>query len=281
MDTPITTSSSVGSKTVNTSFSGAIPANYDEYLGPMFFESYAIEVGKRMTALQPSSVLELACGTGRVTRRLLDACAPGGKLIATDISPAMLEEARSNVPSANIEWNTVDATTLPYADSSFDAIVCQFGIMFVPDRVQAYSEAHRALKPGGTLLVSSWDALEFNPVAQIAENLLHEYFPNDTPRFYTLPFAYNDKSVMRSELMQSGFSDIMIERVNLEGTNSSAEAAATGLLEGNPVIGEILARDPNALPTMKQRLADNLAARFGHGEIVVPQQAWFITARRS
>ena len=280
MNTPITTTNVEG-KTINISFSGAIPANYDEYLGPMFFEPYAIEVGKRIAALRPSSVLELACGTGRATKYLVDACAPGGKVTATDINPAMIDEARRKVPSDRVEWNTVDAMTLPYADSSFDALVCQFGIMFVPDRVQAYSEAHRVLKSGGTLLVSSWDGLEFNPIPQIAEKLLHEYFPNDTPQFYTIPFAYNDKSVMRSELMQAGFSDITIERVNLEGTNRSVEAAAIGLLEGNPVNGEILARDPNALSVLKQRLGHDIAARFGQGEIVIPQQAWFMTARRS
>jgi len=280
MEAPITTTSNVGGRTINTAYSGSIPENYDKYLGPLFFEPYAIEVGTRIAALRPLAVLELACGTGRVTKHLLAACAPGGKVIATDINPAMLSEARRNVPSSTIEWNTVDAVALPYADASFDAIVCQFGVMFLSNRVKAYSEAHRVLKPGGTLLVSSWDALEFNPIEQLTDALLHEFFPEDTPQFYSIPFAYNNESVMRRELQQSGFSDISIERVKLEGSGSSPEDAAIGLLEGIPVVGEILARDPTALPIMEKRLASDIAARFGRGKIVAPMQAWFITARR-
>lgn len=271
----------VRGKAVNTTFSGDIPANYDRYLGPLFFEPYAFEVGRRIATIRPSRLLELACGSGRVTKRLCESLEGVGVVTATDISPAMIEEARRNVSADNVEWNVVDAMDLPYPDNSFDAVVCQFGIMFVPDRVRAYMEARRVLKPGGTVLVSSWDSLEANPIAQPPNELLHQFFPDNTPRFYEIPFSYNDESIMRHEFKDAGFEEVTIELVQHEGSNESAEDAAIGLLEGNPVIREIQERNPGALPEMKRQLADRIAARFGRGHIAVPLSAWYMTAKKS
>jgi ubiquinone/menaquinone biosynthesis C-methylase UbiE len=270
----------IGGKTITFSFSGSIPENYDEYLGPLIFEPYALDIAGRISALQPATILELACGTGRVTKYLRSASSAGATLTATDLNPAMLEVAKRHASADNVSWGVVDAGALPYEADSYDAIVCQFGIMFVPDRVQAYAEARRVLKPGGTLLISSWDAIEYNPIFHIAQKRIVRFFHEHIPTFYRIPYSYHNEQVMHDELTQAGFTDFTIERVTLEGTSPSAEAAAKGLLEGNPVVGEIAAQGPDAMPMIFDDLVADIKEEFGSGELKVPLQAWVMTAKK-
>jgi SAM-dependent methyltransferase len=145
-------------------FSGNIPANYDNYLGPLFFEPFALEVAARIRPLQPAALLEIACGTGRVTRHLPSNLPAGADIVATDINPEMLAYAQKMMPEGNsIIWDIADAVSLPYRNESFDCILSQFGVMFYSDRPQAYAEALRTLKPGGTFVFTVWDTLRFNP----------------------------------------------------------------------------------------------------------------------
>jgi ubiquinone/menaquinone biosynthesis C-methylase UbiE len=166
----------------NISFSGSIPTYYDADLGPMFFEPYATEMALGIKDLKPSSILELACGTGRLTKFLpLTLAKKGGTLIATDINPAMLEHAKHTVAWRDIDWKVVDAMELPYGDDLFDVVTAQFGVMFYPDKRIAYKETCRVLRPGGSFIFSAWDSLAHNPIAQLTSELITEFFPVDTP----------------------------------------------------------------------------------------------------
>lgn len=273
--------STTGSKTLNIAFEGDIPENYDEYLGPIFFEPYALDIAKRIRKLQPTTILELACGTGRVTNHLHAAGTPDAKVTATDLNPAMLEVAKRNVTAPNITWGVADAGALPYEANSYDALVCQFGIMFVPDRVKAYSEARRVLKPGGTMIVSAWDTVETNSIALTMQRRITKFFDGNSPKFWAIPFSYFDEAVMRSDVRQAGFTDVSIETVSLEGTSPSANAAATGLLQGNPVVGEIKAQGPDALPKLIEQLTEDIKAEFGDHDLKLPLRAKIITAKKS
>ncbi len=158
--------------TQNAAFVGSIPENYDRYLGPVLFDPYAADLVSRLNVSADASVLELACGTGIVTRRLRDRLGSEVRLIATDLNDAMLSyAARKFKPEDAIEWKQADAADLPFADQSFDAVVCQFGLMFVPDKERALSETYRVLKPGGTFLFNVWDAIEYNELAHIAHTM--------------------------------------------------------------------------------------------------------------
>jgi ubiquinone/menaquinone biosynthesis C-methylase UbiE len=119
----------------NAAFTGSIPANYDRYLGPVLFEPYAAELVSRLNVSEDACVLELACGTGIVTGRLFERLGPKAKLVATDLNDSMLQYAAAKLGSeTSVEWKEADATDLPFADRSFDAVVCQFGLMFFPEK---------------------------------------------------------------------------------------------------------------------------------------------------
>lgn len=263
---------------MNTAFSGSIPGNYDRGLGPMFFEPFAEKLGTRVAALAPDSVLELACGTGRLTRHLVRLLPADTRIVATDVNPAMLLFAQQAIADARLEWNTLDAVSLPYPDASFDVVVAQFGVMFYSDRVEAYREALRVLKPGGRLLFTCWDKLGMNPAARITQQVVSRFFPVDTPAFYTVPFAYHDRLLIREEVLIAGFQRVQLDLMALTGHSDSATSAARGLLEGSPIHTAIMDREPEALPAMREMLAADLAAEFGEGSMEVPLSAWMVEA---
>ena len=263
---------------VSTAFSGSIPQHYDSGLGPMFFEPFAQHLGERIAELAPATVLELACGTGRLTRHIAQRLSPITRIVATDVNPAMLHFAQEAISDPRIEWNTVDAVVLPYADASFDLVVAQFGVMFYSDRVAAYRETLRVLRPGGRLLFTCWNELAMNPAARITQEVVKRSFPLDTPAFYTVPFSYFDRGLIREEVLSAGFATANMDLANLTGHANTANDASRGLLEGSPIHTAILDRDPNALPIMRKELTSELAATFGTTELRVPLSAWVVEA---
>lgn len=260
-------------------FSGNIPVHYDQYLGPLFFEPFAEQLAERISRVAPLSVLELASGTGRLTVHLPNVSAPGASIIASDINPAMISFGKTKTPDT-IEWMEIDAVTLPFKDETFDYVVVQFGVMFYSDRLQAFKEAKRVLKPGGTFLFSCWDSLANNPVPSIVNDVLHRLFPIDTPAFYTLPFSYHDRQQITNDLKEAGFNQTNIELLQLSGYSESAEAAAKGAIMGTPTITAIEQRDEEAGFYVQQKVAELISERFGTGEINVPLQAYVVTSQK-
>ena len=143
-------------------FAGSIPRIYDTHLVPLIFEPYAADLVARLALRPLARVLEIAAGTGVVTRQLASVLAPHVAVVATDLNQAMLDEAAARGTSRPVEWRQADAMQLPFPDGSFDAVVCQFGVMFFPDKPKALSEARRVLKPGGVFLFNVWDRIEEN-----------------------------------------------------------------------------------------------------------------------
>lgn len=256
------------------SFAGAIPENYDRYLGPYIFEPYAIETAARVPS-DSRRILEIACGTGRVTRHLRK-CVPQAKLTATDLNPDMLAVARKRLAVDDIGWQTADAQDLPFGDSGFDTVVCQFGLMFVPDQPKAMREMYRVLRPGGRLLCSTWDKLANNPSFDMADQQAAAYFPGEPPRFFRHPFSLYEESVLSSLACDAGFNDVKVTALAMMCTAESAEGVATGMLDGSPMNAQIMARDPSLLPVMKASLADAMAREFGTAPMRSPMRAWYI-----
>ncbi len=173
-------------------FTGSAPEYYDRDMGPVIFDGYAADLAHRAAAHNPKRVLEIAGGTGLVTRHLRGLLPEGAHLTATDIDPPMLDVARTKFrPGEQIMFQTADAFALPFLDGAFDAVVCQFGVMFFPDKAQSYREAHRVLAPGGRYLFNVWDSHRHNPFARITHELVQQLFPSDTPSFYRVPFGYS------------------------------------------------------------------------------------------
>ena len=237
-------------------FAGSIPALYHDHLGPLLFEPYARDLAARAAALRPARILETAAGTGIVTEALLRAF-PEAEIVATDLNQAMLDVAAGRIASPRVEFRQADAQALPFADASFDAVVCQFGVMFFPDRIGAYKEARRMLAPGGRFLFNVWDSLDRNPVSKAVAETVAGLFPDDPPSFLSrTPFGYHDPARIEADLKAAGFTGIESETVGLRSAVPSARAAAIGLTHGSPLRAEIEAHGEGAL----ERAADAVAA---------------------
>jgi SAM-dependent methyltransferase len=261
-------------------FAGSIPALYERHFVPLIFVPYAEDLARRVAEGGPADVLENAAGTGALTRALAAALPTGARLVATDLNQAMLDEAAARQPPGRpVEWRQADMTALPFPDASFDAVACQFGVMFVPDKAAAYAEARRVLRPGGRFLCNVWDRIEANEFAACAQEALRERFPDDPPLFMTrTPHGYNDPDRIRNELGRAGYADVSIEVVEHVSRAPSARDAATGYIQGSPWRGEIEARDPAGLEAATAHVAEALAGRFGRGPIEGKISALVITA---
>ena len=257
----------------NVIFAGAIPENYDRFLGPVIFAPYAEDLASRLKGKKFERVLEIACGTGIVTRRLRDALPASTELVATDLNTDMFEFAKRKFEKGeNVRWQQADACALPLADGSFEAVICQFGFMFVPDKAAAMRESYRVLRNGGLFLFNVWDSFDANPFADIANSTIASFFDRDPPKFYQIPFSLHDSDQVRELLRNAGFEKIepFVETKPC-GANSAREFA-TGLIRGNPVGAEAEERgvDPKKLI---EAVAKQLAQRFGAAPFKSTMQA--------
>lgn len=263
----------------DTSFTGSIPDLYDRYLGPILFEPFALDTAERFRGFA-GSILETAAGTGRVTRALA-AAAPAAAITATDLNPPMLDRAQTLVAAPNVRWRQADAQDLPFEDRSFDAMVCQFGVMFLPDKPRAFAEARRVLRPGGRFVFSVWADLEANEISAALQDILDHLFPDDGPQFLPrAPFGWNDPAAIRAALAAGGFPSADIETVSRMTVADSAAQFAIGQCLGSPLRAEIEARRPGAAEAVVEEVTRALAGRFGSGPIRTKAEALLVTVRR-
>jgi ubiquinone/menaquinone biosynthesis C-methylase UbiE len=261
-------------------FEGSIPALYDRYLGPVLFEPYAADMAERVARLSPARILETAAGTGRVTRAIARAL-PNLPIVATDLNQPMLDHAAANIAAPNVTWRQADAQTLPFEDGGFDAVVCQFGVMFFPDKAKAYGEARRVLKPGGRFIFSVWDCIEANEVAGLTAQAVADLFPRDPPGFLArTPHGYYDHAAIQSALERAGFARVELETLPKRCRAASPRDPAIGFCQGSPLRTEIEARDKGLLEKATDAAAQAIARRLGPGPIDGRMQAHVITATR-
>lgn len=263
--------------TVASNFVGSVPEFYESGLVPVIFEDYARDLAKRVVKCKPASVLELASGTGVLTRLLRDGLDKKLQIIASDLNEPMLDVARKKFKSGEaVTFQAIDAMDIPLEDGAVDAIACQFGVMFFPDKVQSYREAYRVLKPGGHYIFNAWDAHEYNPFAAIAQGIVEKEFPDNPPGFYHVPFHYHDAKVMKKEMKAGGFSSVKVKRNRFTKKVRSLEGFATGLVHGNPLAEEVLARggDPEDLAA---KILGAFETEFGSNENKMPLSAYIVT----
>lgn len=259
-----------------THFAHATPELYDRHMGPLLFEPYAKIVAERAALLRPDCILETAAGTGIVTRALHRAV-PQAQIIATDVNPVMLEVAVQRPGSDRVSFQPADAQDLPFADASFDLVVCQFGVMFFPNKVRANEEARRVLRSNGHYLLVSFDRLELNPVPQTAGNAVAALFPDNPPEYMERgPFSYVDPALIEDDLVAAGFTHIKLETVAVT-SRVSARDAAKGMVLGSPFRAEIERRDPSGLDRALNAATAALARWDGND---APMSAHVVTATK-
>jgi ubiquinone/menaquinone biosynthesis C-methylase UbiE len=261
-------------------FAGSIPELYDTYLVPLIFVGFAEDIARRVAALAPTVILEIAAGSGVVTRALAPKLAPDAHFVATDLNQPMLELAVERQDAdVRIKWRQADALALPFDEASFDVVCCQFGVMFYPDRVAGYREAKRVLKPGGCFVFNVWDRIEENVFANDVTNALAEMFPNNPPRFMArTPHGYHDVSLIRNELERAGFSNITIETRSEDSCAPSPRHVAIAYCQGTPLRNEIEARGADKLHAATEHAAAAVAKRHGNGEVRAKIQGLVVTA---
>lgn len=258
-------------------FAGSIPEFYDRCLGPFLFEPYAEDLAGRAATRGARHILETAAGTGIVTAALARAL-PEAEIVATDLNPDMLRVAARKLDSPRVTFVPADAQALPFPDSGFDLVVCQFGAMFFPDRIAAYREARRVLRPGGTFLFNVWDRLEANPASQAVSDAVASLFPDDPPGFLRrVPFGFHDKSAIDADLRAAGFTAVEAQTLG-KRSRGSARDLAPGLCQGSPLRAEIEARAPDRLDEATEAALAALVRL--HGDPVdAPMSAHILTAR--
>jgi SAM-dependent methyltransferase len=267
---------------VDKEFVGSIPALYERYVVPLIFESYAADLANRLHSRSPSRVLEIAAGTGVVTRALASALPGTAAIIATDLNQAMLDHATALGTRRPVEWRQADAMDLPFHDEEFDAVVCQFGAMFFPDKPKAFAEAHRVLKRGGVFIFNVWDRISENEFADTVTTALESVFPGDPPRFLArTPHGYHEPAAIKRDLANGGFrSSARIATLAERSRAQSAAEPAIAYCQGTPLRNEIEARDASRLAEATDVAARAIAQRFGPGSVDGKIQAHIVEIER-
>jgi ubiquinone/menaquinone biosynthesis C-methylase UbiE len=261
-------------------FTGSMAEIYDTHLVPLIFECYAADLASRAAAMAPDAALEIAAGSGVLTRALGDTLRPDTRQVATDLNAPMLDQAASvQADPGRVEWRTADAMDLPFAAESFDMVACQFGVMFFPDRVKAYAEARRVLQPGGSFIYNMWDRIEENDFAHVVTCALADCFPTDPPRFLArTPHGHHDPSQFEAELREAGFNDVTVEAVDDVSVASGPEIPAIAYCRGTPLRSEIEDREGPDLEQATAYAAAAIADRFGTGRVEGRVRGFVITA---
>ena len=257
-------------------FTGEDAEYYDQYLGPILFEPYAKYLAAQIDTTHLHSVLEIACGTGRVTRHIRKALPASVKLIASDISNDMLNVARREVEADGIEFKTEDAQNLSFPDNSFDLVICQFGMMFLPDKTKGFEEIFRVLKPGGKFMCLTWDDTSNIPLCKLTVNdlVLPLFQDEDTTRFF-VPFALHDPVKLENWMSTAGFKNVEVKNVVLQSGPHEPDNVVQGLFRKHMLGKEVKAKDPSAFEPIAKKFEEEIPRRFGSDHPTFKLSAFF------
>jgi ubiquinone/menaquinone biosynthesis C-methylase UbiE len=263
-------------------FGATIAEVYESHLVPLLFEPYAAIAAERVAELRPRRILEIAAGTGVLTRALSARMPEAVEIVASDLNQAMLDRAMAAGTARTVQWRQADALALPFADATVDAVVCQFGAMFFPDKPRAFAEARRVLASGGTFLFSVWDRLDENEFADAVNAAMAARYPEDPPSlFRRVPHGYFDRAAIAADLRAAGFAEpANFVTIAARSRANSPLAVAVALCEGTPLRTEIEARSNGDVAATTHYVADALARRFGEATVDGKMQAHLVSVGR-
>jgi SAM-dependent methyltransferase len=246
----------------------------------MDFAPHAARLAKHARATAPRRVLETAAGTGALTRELARILPVDVSITATDLNEPMMSLAQSKLGNGRILWRQADALDLPFGDAEFDVVVCQFGVMFFPDKQQGFHEALRVLRPGGHFLFNVWGSFEANSESplRIAARIVGAILDRDPVSLLSSP--YHDQGIIRSDLGAAGFVHVAVETASAPSRAASAHEAATIVCHGSRLRTHIDESDPTLLEEITGAVTEALRSRFGAGPVEGTTQALMLTAQR-
>ncbi|MBL7813161.1 MAG: methyltransferase domain-containing protein [Bacteroidetes bacterium] len=258
-------------------FDAEVAQRYDTFMGPFVFEPFAVDMAQRVLKSGAENILEIACGTGRVTRHLAAGLPAQGRITATDISEPMLQVGRNALPDARISWLVARAEALPFADDSFDAVVCQFGLMFFEDRKTALHEMWRVLKPGGILCFNTWNRRDYCKAIDISRNTIATFFPGGEPENSNLPFSMYDPEAFQEWMQQAGFENTEIQLLEKTGVSPTARDAATGMVTANHLYHFIRKQGKEMELRILDAVTAELSLKLGDAPLQSPLSAWVVS----
>lgn len=263
----------------DSAFTGSIPDLYETHLVPALFAPYARDLAARLARHDGRDLIELAAGTGAVTREVAAVLGAEQRLVATDLNQAMLDVAAARLGDARVSYQAADAMALPFADHSFDLALAQFGVMFFPDRVAAHREVRRVLRPGGHYLFNVWNRLEDNLASLVVHQAVVDLVGKDAPDFIArVPFGYNDPAQIRQDLEAGGFGEVEIERVDFEQPDTVLPGLVAGMCRGSPLAAAMAAWPADLLDAVEAASQQRLADCVRRGPVTM--SALVVTARR-
>ena len=250
-------------------FTGEDAENYDTYLGPILFEPYGQFIALQVAAEKPGSVLEIACGTGRVTRQLRKSLPATAKLIASDISGDMLAVAKRELDGHDIEFKVEDAQSLSFPDNSFDLVICQFGMMFLPDKQKGFNEIYRVLKPGGKFMCLTWDNMLNIPICKLIFNdlVVPLFHDEDTTRFY-VPFSMHNPQQLKDWMQNAGFTSTEVDTIVLNSGPHEVKNVVDAYFRKHMMGKEVMAKDPSAFEPIAREFEEEIGRQYGAADPV-------------
>jgi ubiquinone/menaquinone biosynthesis C-methylase UbiE len=263
------------------SFGGSVAEYYDRFLGPLLFEPFAADLAGRINGEDLRAVLEVAAGTGRLTRHLSSRLSASAQLVATDINEAMLETAKERVKGTKISWRVADAAHLPFDEASFNLVVCQFGVSFFSDRPSAFREIYRVLRPGGIFLFNTWQSMENNPRMLPMKKAFREVLGAAADEFLKrTPYGFYDQSLIRQLMMDAAFKDVTIEVVARNERYENLDEFFRGFIYGSPLGGFLQKQDEEIRQKFKKIIREEMEEQSSVYGNNIPMQALVCCGRK-
>ena len=252
--------------------------DYERYLVPAFFHAFAEALVALAAPWPGERVLDVACGTGALTRLLVERVGAGGHVTGLDLSAGMLAVARDHLDAPQVEWREASALAMPFDEGSFDLVTCQQGLQFFPDRAAGLREMRRVLKGGGRLVVAVWRSTDYNPVWKLVEETLADLVGPEAARLP--PFALGDAEELRRLAREAGFADVA---VRIDGRTarfpSPEEFVRRAALAAPSMLGPLATVGPDALDRLRAGVRERMAPYVDDAGLAVPLATHVLLAR--